>query len=291
MDGRRQLEYLRLLGVSVWVPADAALTPVGASASASVNTASARQSVGEELAGEDKGAAGLPPSPPSPPPSVSAAEKAASPATDTPPPAAAPAPVAPSPDTLVADTPPAAKSMDWQTLEATVRQCVLCDLHQGRTQTVFGVGDRAADLMVIGEGPGEEEDRQGEPFVGRAGKLLDEMLFAIGQPREKVYIANVVKCRPPKNRNPRPEEARCCAPYLQNQIDLVQPKVIMALGAVAAQHLLQTQAPIGKMRGRQYQHGDIPVVVTYHPAYLLRSPQEKRKSWQDLKAARGLLAA
>ena len=254
MDGRRQLRYLQLLGISVWVPAGVALTPVGAKPM------------------------------PSPAPVAPVADTAAAP---KPTPTESAAPTVDMTAPIAENT---ADNMQWPELENTVRQCTACPLHAGRTQTVFGVGARDAALMVIGEGPGEEEDKQGEPFVGRAGKLLDEMLIAIGQAREAVYIANVVKCRPPKNRNPEPQEAQRCMPYLQNQIALVQPKVIMALGAVAARYLLQTELAIGKLRGRQHQYGDIPVVVTYHPAYLLRSPREKRKSWQDLKAARSLLA-
>jgi DNA polymerase len=145
--------------------------------------------------------------------------------------------------------------------------------------------------MVIGEAPGAEEDIQGEPFVGRAGQLLDQMLLAIGCPRSSVYIANIVKCRPPNNRNPQTEEALHCAPFLHRQISLIQPEVILALGKVAAQSLLHSDLPIGKMRGSQHRYAtmDTPVVVTYHPAYLLRSPKEKAKSWQDLKLVRSFL--
>ncbi len=177
---------------------------------------------------------------------------------------------------------------DWGTLEQQVSGCTLCALHAGRTRTVFGVGNRAADWMVIGEGPGREEDRQGEPFVGRAGKLLDAMLLAAGQPREQVYIANIVKCRPPDNRDPKPEEAQACSGYLAQQIEWVNPKIILAVGRVAAQNLLHTDAPVGRMRGRVHSMPGtgIPVVVTYHPAYLLRSPQQKPKAWQDLVMAR-----
>ena len=151
----------------------------------------------------------------------------------------------------------------------------------------FGVGDVNADWMLIGEAPGAEEDRRGEPFVGRAGKLLDAMLQAAGFAREQVFIANILKCRPPNNRDPRPEEVAACSNYLEQQIYTVKPKLILALGRVAAQNLLKSETPIGKMRGKRYHYGDppVPVVVTYHPAYLLRSPREKRKSWQDLQMA------
>ena len=183
--------------------------------------------------------------------------------------------------------PAAAGEGDWETLRAEVAGCVKCPLHKGRTQTVFGVGNPHAEVMLVGEAPGAEEDRQGEPFVGRAGKLLNAMLAAVGFAREDVFIANILKCRPPKNRDPRPEEVSACGPYLQRQIELVQPRIILALGRVAAQNLLQVDTPIGRMRGRCYEYPEprIPVVVTYHPAYLLRSPREKRKSWQDLRFA------
>jgi len=188
--------------------------------------------------------------------------------------------------------PPADVSMlGWEDLAARVRDCTDCRLHSGRTQAVFGTGNRQADLMVIGEAPGADEDQQGEPFVGRAGRLLNEMLIAINQPREKIYIANIVKCRPPENRNPQHDEALQCAGYLQRQVELVSPKVIMAVGKVAAQNLLQTDLPIGQMRGNQYRYAalNIPVIVTYHPAYLLRSPKEKGKAWQDLKRVSELI--
>lgn len=182
-------------------------------------------------------------------------------------------------------------AMDWVALDECVTGCTLCDLHKSRTQTVFGVGNRHADWLFIGEAPGAEEDRQGEPFVGRAGQLLNNVLRAIGLSREKVYIANILKCRPPGNRDPRPEESQTCRPYLRRQIELLNPKVIIALGRIAAQNLLQTETPIGKMRGREYAYENtgIPVVVTYHPAYLLRSPREKRKVWQDLHLALKLI--
>jgi DNA polymerase len=145
--------------------------------------------------------------------------------------------------------------------------------------------------LFIGEAPGADEDRQGEPFVGRAGQLLNNMLRAIDLSREQVYIANILKCRPPKNRDPKPEEAHTCEPYLKRQVDLLRPKVIIALGRTAAQNLLNTDTPIGRMRGKKYMYADtsIPVLVTYHPAYLLRSPGEKRKAWQDLVLAQKLV--
>lgn len=180
---------------------------------------------------------------------------------------------------------------DWQSLRDAVAGCTRCDLHRSRTQTVFGVGNEAAEWMIIGEAPGMEEDRRGEPFVGRAGKLLDQMLRAVGLDRSKVFIANVLKCRPPNNRDPSSDEAAACRPYLDRQIELVQPRLILAVGRIAAQRLLETDAPVGRMRGQAHYYGErrIPLVVTYHPAYLLRSPLQKRKSWQDLCLAQDLM--
>jgi DNA polymerase len=182
--------------------------------------------------------------------------------------------------------------LDWRDLQARVAQCPRCpELVENRTQTVFGVGNHNADWLVIGEAPGADEDVQGEPFVGRAGQLLNAMLLAIGLKRDEVFIANILKCRPPNNRDPKPEEAANCAPYLQRQIALIQPKIILAVGRIAAQNLLQTDTPIGKLRGQLYNYRDIPLVVTYHPAYLLRTPSDKRKAWEDLKLARSLVAS
>lgn len=200
--------------------------------------------------------------------------------------AAAPAVAQPAPDA------PATPS-DWDTLIATVAACTRCELHRGRTQTVFGVGNRQAGWLVIGEAPGAEEDRRGEPFVGRAGQLLNSMLAAIGLARSEVYIANILKCRPPGNRDPRPEEVVCCEPYLRQQIALINPRIILAVGRIAAQNLLKVQTPIGKLRGHRHAFGPraIPLVVTYHPAYLLRSPAEKRRAWQDLLFAQQIFEA
>ena len=179
---------------------------------------------------------------------------------------------------------------DWDELEARVAACTRCELARSRTQTVFGIGNRDADWMIIGEAPGAEEDRYGEPFVGRAGKMLDAMLLAIGQGRESVFIANILKCRPPNNRDPKPTEAAACRDYLQRQIELVQPRVILAVGKIAAQNLLGSDEPIGRMRGQRYDFDGIPLVVTYHPAYLLRSPSQKRKAWDDLCLATRVVA-
>lgn len=203
----------------------------------------------------------------------------------------------PAAKTLGASAVAGAANLDWQELASVVRDCHACGLRAGCTQTVFGVGSRQASLLVVGEGPGADEDRVGEPFVGRAGKLLDSMLLAIGRSREDgkavsgAYIGNIVKCRPPNNRDPQPDEAAACRPYLERQIELLQPKLILAVGRIAAQNLLQTDTPISKLRGpvHHYGPGKIPVIVTYHPAYLLRSPREKARAWEDLKRARALL--
>ena len=193
-------------------------------------------------------------------------------------------PTAPAPAVRDAET--------WSQLEASVRACTLCGLHRSRTQTVFGVGRRDATLFVIGEAPGADEDRQGEPFVGRAGQLLNAMLRSIGLPRAEVYIANILKCRPPNNRDPEQSESASCTPYLERQIELVQPRVLLAVGRIAAQWLLQTDSPIGRIRGRALSYGprSTPLVVTYHPAYLLRSPLEKAKAWSDLRLVKELLS-
>ena len=165
--------------------------------------------------------------------------------------------------------------------------CTGCDLHETRTRTVFGTGNRQADWMIIGEAPGADEDRQGEPFVGRAGQLLTEMLRAAGYQRQDVYITNILKCRPPQNRDPRPGEVASCHAYLQRQVALVRPSLILAVGRIAAHNLLETDTPVGRLRGRVHHFGEgrIPLIVTYHPAYLLRSPLEKRKAWEDLRLA------
>jgi len=174
-------------------------------------------------------------------------------------------------------------AMNWQQLKAAVAGCASCVLHKQRKQAVFGVGDEHAEWLFVGEGPGAEEDARGEPFVGQAGKLLDNMLAAIGLKRgDNVYIANVVKCRPPGNRNPEPAEANACEPYLSRQIALIKPRLIIALGKVAAQNLLGTEATIASLRGRAHAWRGTPLIVTYHPAYLLRNLTDKAKAWEDL---------
>lgn len=215
-------------------------------------------------------------------------------------PAHAPGPVeVPSP--VLGSRPSGVESMDWPDLRAAVAGCTACTLCRGRRQAVFGVGHERAHWMIVGEAPGEHEDRQGEPFVGKAGQLLDRMLQAVGLTREaepaageaarQVFIANVLKCRPPMNRNPQPEEVAQCEPYLKRQVALVQPRVILAMGRFAVASLLQSGEPIGRLRGRVHHYQGVPTIVTYHPAYLLRNPIDKARTWDDLCLARETLAA
>ncbi|MFN7277122.1 MAG: uracil-DNA glycosylase family protein, partial [Betaproteobacteria bacterium] len=180
---------------------------------------------------------------------------------------------------------------DWPSLEEAVSSCNACALARTRTRTVFGVGDRAARWLFVGEGPGAEEDARGEPFVGKAGQVLDAMLAAIGLRRgQGVFIANVVKCRPPGNRNPAPEETACCMPFLQRQVELIRPRLIVALGKVAAVTLLGQEVAVAALRGRIHEYRGIPLLVTYHPAYLLRNLPDKAKAWEDLCLARDTMA-
>lgn len=182
--------------------------------------------------------------------------------------------------------------MDWAQLKTSVAGCTACPLHRARTRTVFGVGDESADWLWVGEGPGAEEDASGEPFVGQAGKLLDNMLAAINLQRGRhVYITNIVKCHPPSNRNPESDEAQQCEPYLRQQIELIQPKLIIALGKVAAQNLLRSDATVASLRGKLHEYSGIPLIVTYHPAYLLRTLPDKAKAWEDLCFAKSTMQA
>jgi uracil-DNA glycosylase family 4 len=198
----------------------------------------------------------------------------------------------------------AVTGMGWDELREAVVGCTACGLCKGRRQAVFGVGNQRADWMIVGEAPGEQEDIQGEPFVGKSGQLLDNMLRAIGLGRadlpgddaeaaaaRQVYIANTIKCRPPGNRNPEPDELARCEPFLVRQLQLVQPKIIVAMGRFAVQSLLRSSEPIGRLRGRVHQYQGVPLIVTYHPAYLLRNPEEKAKAWDDLCLARATAAA
>ncbi len=194
-------------------------------------------------------------------------------------------------------SPEAILQMDWPALREAVAGCTACGLCESRTQTVFGVGHERADWMVVGEAPGEQEDLKGEPFVGKAGQLLDAMLASIGLSREaaappgrQVYIANTLKCRPPRNRNPAPEELARCEPFLVRQVALVQPRVILAMGRFAVQALLRSELSIGRLRGRVHRYEGVPLIVTYHPAYLLRTPEDKARAWEDLCLARAVLS-
>ncbi len=206
-------------------------------------------------------------------------------------------PASPSSRPIVAAEDPAARreriaALDWDAFEADVASCTACGLCRSRNRTVPGVGDRRAEWLFVGEGPGEEEDAKGEPFVGQAGKLLDSMLAALGMGRDaNVYIANVVKCRPPNNRTPEPAEAEACRPYLERQIALIRPTLIVALGKSAASLLLGTDATIASLRGRRHRYGETPLVVTYHPAYLLRNLPDKAKAWEDLVFARSMASS
>jgi len=220
---------------------------------------------------------------PKPAPPAEAARAATAPA---PAPLARPAPAAAPTPERAARTDIA--TLDWPALREAVSGCRACGLCASRRQTVFGTGHTGADWMIVGEAPGEQEDRQGEPFVGPAGQLLDAMLQACGRSRttddgaRSVYIANVLKCRPPANRNPAPEEVLQCEPFLARQVALVKPRLIIAMGRFAVQSLLKTTEPIGRLRGRVHHYEGVPVIVTYHPAYLLRTPIDKAKAWADL---------
>lgn len=207
-------------------------------------------------------------------------------------PVVVPRPISVKPSVLNSKAPDCTQ-FNWNELQVAVEACQLCELHKTRTQTVFGTGHQQARCMVIGEAPGAEEDRQGLPFVGKSGQLLTNMLASIQLAREAIYIANILKCRPPNNRDPKPEEAACCRGYLERQIALIQPQLIVVVGRIAAHNLLQTTTPLGRLRGSMHTlpNSTVPVIVTYHPAYLLRQPAEKRRAWQDLQLARDFLAS
>ena len=245
----RQLEILRKLGVEVW-----------------------------RLRGAENGESREPQTPDVPGPPVRQSAETATP-TET----------ATATATATAHAPSADESL--APIAREVSACRKCELHQSRTNTVFGCGSPNADWLLVGEAPGQHEDLQGEPFVGRAGKLLDRMIAALGMQREQVFIANVLKCRPPGNRDPLPGEIEQCEPYLHRQLALIRPKVIVALGRISAQALLKTRDPLGKLRGRVYHYGpdNIPLVATYHPAYLLRSPEQKARAWEDLWQAKRIV--
>jgi uracil-DNA glycosylase len=272
----RQRAMLAEMGVRVWWPS----SPVAPAAEAQ----SAMSAVE---------AAPVPVAPPAVAHSVAAAAPSVAPSAAPRAPQAAPvARPAAAPESAVAIRPLAdgVDRMDWATLQDTAAACQACDLCAQRKKSVFGVGDQQANWMVVGEAPGEQEDQQGEPFVGQSGQLLDNMLKAVGLSRQVqgeggVYIANAIKCRPPGNHNPTPQELATCAPYLARQVALVQPKIILLMGRFAVQSVLQTTEPIGKLRGQVHSYQGVPVVVTYHPAYLLRNPADKAKAWADLVLA------
>jgi len=267
LDDRRRA-MLAEMGIQTWAPpADTADVPA-APATAAAPTASR---------------------PPAPAPASGSVQAARAPAPAAPTAVAPPAMnrAAPRQPVELQPRPAGIETMDWTALRDAVAGCHACKLCNGRRNTVFGVGDTQADWLIVGEAPGENEDIQGEPFVGQAGKLLDNMLRALALSRhERVYIANVLKCRPPGNRNPEPDEVAQCEPFLRRQVELLQPRIILAMGRFAVQSLLQTTEPIGKLRGRLHRYHDVPVVVTYHPAYLLRNLPDKAKAWADLCLAR-----
>jgi uracil-DNA glycosylase family 4 len=283
MDALRRNQYLQTIGVDVWVPRH----PVAGGAAAVVEADPHAPRASEPPAIHDMAS------------NVGVASVTAVANTEqvgTVPPATAPSatmppatvPPATAPRTA---TPAQSATTTWESLRSEVLACTKCALHASRTQGVFGVGNREAQWLVVGEAPGAEEDRRGEPFVGRAGHLLDAMLKAIGLSRGRnVYIANVLKSRPPSNRDPKPEEVAACLPYLMRQIELLRPRVMLAVGRIAAQNLLATDAPLARLRGKVHQFGELntPLIVTYHPAYLLRTPSDKRKAWEDLKFARSV---
>lgn len=255
MDGKTRLQYLQAIGIDVWIPRRDPVVP-------SIETDRFTGTTNEPLS-----------------PAFAADDTALSSETSV----------------LVNRVIPDAESelgivesdpiQSWHGLQEEVSVCRNCSLCETRTQTVFGTGSAASGWMVIGEAPGESEDRQGEPFVGKAGQLLTEMLRAIGLNRDDVFITNILKCRPPNNRDPLPVEVEACRDYLRRQIESIKPKIILAVGRISAQNLLQTDKPIGRLRGEIHSFNGIPLVVVYHPAYLLRSPLEKRKAWQDLQLA------
>ena len=271
MHAQRRNEYLEVIGIDVWVPRRGVVALPESTPAALEATTTPRAAEHGHLPHGTPHAGGTPP------PQLPAA-RTADPASQVGVASRA------APAALPVDV-----SAEWDRLRSEVATCARCALHSSRTQGVFGVGNPQADWLVIGEAPGAEEDRRGEPFVGRAGQLLDAMLKAIGLSREtNVFIANVLKSRPPGNRDPKPEEVAACLPYLVRQIALMRPRLILAVGRIAAQNLLATDMSLGRLRGKVHHFGELntPLVVTYHPAYLLRTPGDKRKAWEDLKFAR-----
>jgi DNA polymerase len=282
MDEGRRLGYLAAMGIRVWVPRQAEGEPSG-DGSTMVGAA--------HLEGPVDPASRVVPIPASPSPSPREASGLRADPART---AAQAGALSLAPDPARRESVPEGPArLDWDALQSAVSGCRACVLCETRTQTVFGVGCRDADLLIIGEAPGADEDRRGEPFVGRAGQLLNRMLAAIGLAREQVFIANVLKCRPPGNRDPRGDELTACGGYLSRQIELIQPRLILCVGRIAAQSLLGTEESLGRLRGRWFALGPdgVPLRVTYHPAYLLRSPEQKSKAWDDLLAVAERLRA
>ena len=303
MERARRLEYLRALGVEAWERRD--LPPPPAAPAAALDTDGTLTRESAPLAAPESPSSARPAaslesphstSAQSTPPRTSTSPAQPFTSTSAPPGGRARAgtaealsriPVISEGRAAGTPVPPETEAL-WEAARAEVLSCTKCGLHTTRTQGVFGVGNRRAEWLVIGEAPGAEEDRRGEPFVGRAGQLLNAMLQAIGLPREQVFIANVLKSRPPGNRDPKPDEVAACLPYLLRQIALLQPRLMLAVGRIAAQNLLATDVPLGRLRGQVHYFGELntPLIVTYHPAYLLRTPADKRKAWEDLKFAR-----
>lgn len=256
----RQLAMLREMGIRVWPP--------GVPGPVSAQTASALPNETESGTG---GVASHPIGP-ARPDSVAAAQDAPSAAASV----------------ETGHRPPGVQTMGWDALRESARTCTACKLCEGRKQAVFGTGSTQAQWLIVGEAPGEQEDLQGEPFVGKSGQLLDAMLRAIGltrgdaDPQHQVYIANTIKCRPPANRNPQPDELAQCEPFLIRQLELLQPRIILAMGRFAVQSLLRSTEPVGRLRGRVHRYQGVPLIVTYHPAYLLRNPEDKARAWDDL---------
>jgi uracil-DNA glycosylase len=270
----RQRLMLREMGIRLWSGAP----PPASSGGPAADTGAALPRPAERPAPTDA----TNPAPLRPPVRATSAAAAPMPAPSASPPAGAP------PGATDAARLQAIAAMDWPALREGVAGCTACSLCHTRRQTVFGVGHHQAQWMIVGEAPGEQEDLQGEPFVGPAGRLLDHMLKALGLTRSEapgerqVYIANTLKCRPPRNRNPEPHELAQCEPFLQRQIELVRPRMILAMGRFAVQSLLRSGEPIGKLRGRVHRYQGVPLVVSYHPAYLLRNPADKARAWEDL---------
>ena len=283
MDRARRLEYLRAMGVEAWERRDLPPPPPPPIAQESRSAESIASSARPVASLESSTSMPAQSSMPSIGASPASGARLRGAAAET----LARIPVI-SPGRAAGTTVPPETEAQWEGVRAEVLSCNKCSLHTTRTQGVFGVGNRRAEWLIIGEAPGAEEDRRGEPFVGRAGQLLNAMLAAIGLPREQVFIANVLKSRPPGNRDPKPDEVAACLPYLMRQIALLQPRLMLAVGRIAAQNLLATDVPLGRLRGQLHTFGELntPLIVTYHPAYLLRTPADKRKAWEDLKFAR-----